>query len=210
MKTKTQTITIPKQQMQIINEILTMTGDKIYDKYGYKRDEVISYTAKFDDDDGISIEADIKLVICDGCETPYTEGVLFENGHECTHTEVDETYEGEWIFEYKDTQYIVNVTVEQDEEPNRQKEQAESKKAHMTVRNAKTEIQKTKTAIDVLCEIRPDEMSDIMKRLNSLDWGETDNATHTDLTWGDVKTCAITAMKMRINILERKIDNAVI
>ena len=94
--------------MEHINQLLNMTGEEIYQKYGYKRDETITKTAKFPN----GIEADIKLVICEE-EKPYTEGVLFDNGSEVACTEPDETYDGPWEFEYNGTEYVVNVTIEQ-------------------------------------------------------------------------------------------------
>ena len=102
-----QTIKISNSEMSLINDLLNLTGDKIYQKYGYKRDETITHTAKFPN----GIEADIKLVICED-DTPYTEGVLFHNGYELTCTEPDCTYDGEWNFEYDGTKYTVLVEVE--------------------------------------------------------------------------------------------------
>ena len=65
----TETIKITKDEMELINDLLNLTGEEIYQKYGYKRDETITHTAKFPN----GIEADIKLVICED-EPPYTEG----------------------------------------------------------------------------------------------------------------------------------------
>ena len=42
-----QTIKIPSKEMELINDLLNLTGDEIYQKYGYKRDETITHTAKF-------------------------------------------------------------------------------------------------------------------------------------------------------------------
>lgn len=103
-----QNITISKGEMELINDLLNMPGEEIYQKYGYKRDETITYTAKFSN----GIEADIRLVICEE-EKPYTEGVLFHNGFELTCTEPDDTYDGEWYFEHNGIEYIVNVMVEE-------------------------------------------------------------------------------------------------
>lgn len=100
-----QTIVISKDEMTHINDLLHMTGEEIYQKYGYQRDETIIHTATFPD----GIEADIKLVICEE-ESPYTEGILFHNGCQITCTEPSDDYEGEWNFEYNGTEYIVNVT----------------------------------------------------------------------------------------------------
>ena len=103
-----QNIVISKKEMELINDLLNLDGDKIYQKYGYKRDEAIIHTAKFPN----GIEADIKLVICEE-ENPYTEGVLFHNGFELICTEPDDTYDGEWHFEHNGIEYIVNVIVEE-------------------------------------------------------------------------------------------------
>lgn len=103
-----QTIIIEEEKLNFINQLLKLTGDQIYDKYGLKRDETITYTAKFSN----NIEADIKLVICDGSYKPYVEGVLFENGNEVTHTDIEESYDGQWEFEFNNETYIVNVITE--------------------------------------------------------------------------------------------------
>lgn len=99
-----QTITISNAEMKLINDLLNLTGDEIYQKYGYKRDETITHTAKFPN----GIEADIKLVICEE-ETPYTEGVLFYDGCELTCTEPGCTYDGIWNFEHNGIEYTVLV-----------------------------------------------------------------------------------------------------
>ena len=99
-----QIIKISAEEMELINDLLNLTGEEIYQKYGYKRDETIIHTAKFPN----GIEADIKLVICED-EKPYTEGVLFHKGFELTCTEPDDTYEGEWMFEHNGIEYIVIV-----------------------------------------------------------------------------------------------------
>ena len=95
-----QTIKITNAERNLINDLLNLTGDEIYQKYGYKRNETIVHTAKFPN----GIEADIKLVICEE-ESPYTEGILFHNGFELAHTEPDCTYDGEWNFEHNGIEY---------------------------------------------------------------------------------------------------------
>lgn len=102
-----QTIKISSEEMKLINDLLNLTGDEIYQKYGYKRDETITHAAKFPN----GIEVDIKLVICEE-EAPYTEGVLFHNGFELTCTEPGCTYDGEWNFECNGIEYTVFVEVE--------------------------------------------------------------------------------------------------
>lgn len=101
------TIKISGKEMELINDLLSLTVDKIYQKYGYKRDETITHTAKFPN----GIEADIKLVICQE-DTPYTEGVLFHNGFELACTEPNSAYDGKWNFEYDGIEYTVLVEVE--------------------------------------------------------------------------------------------------
>ena len=56
-----QNIIISKKEMELINDLLNLDGDEVYQKYGFKRDETITHTAKFPN----GIEADIKLVICE-------------------------------------------------------------------------------------------------------------------------------------------------
>lgn len=101
-------IVLPKEELNFMNKLLTLTGEEIYKKYGLKRDETITNTAKFPN----GIEADIKLVICDGDNKPYTEGVLFHDGSEVSCTECEEFYEGEWCFKYNDIEYVVCVMEE--------------------------------------------------------------------------------------------------
>ena len=101
-----QTIKITNAERNLINDLLNLTGDEIYQKYGYKRNETIVHTAKFPN----GIEADIKLVICE--ESPYTEGVLLHDGYELTRTDPDDVYDGEWDFEFNGLKYIVFVETE--------------------------------------------------------------------------------------------------
>lgn len=102
------TITISQKEKELIDDLLNLTGDEIYQKYGYKRDETITRTAVFEN----NIEVDIKLVICDGENKPYTEGVLFDHGSELTHTDVEDEFTGQWEFEHEGEEWIVNVVVE--------------------------------------------------------------------------------------------------
>lgn len=100
-------IKIPSKELNYINELLKLNGNEIYQKYGLKRDETITYTATFPD----GMEADIKLVICeDGL--PYTEGILFENGCEVACTDCSDTYVGDWCFDVNGTEY--HVCIEED------------------------------------------------------------------------------------------------
>lgn len=49
-----QTIKISSKEMKLINDLLNLTGDEIYQKYGYKRDETITHTTKFSNGVGLS------------------------------------------------------------------------------------------------------------------------------------------------------------
>lgn len=98
-------IKISKQEVAELNKMLFLTGKELYDKYGYKEDETFSWTAHFGDE----IEADVKLVICGEDDYPYCEAVLFDHGSEVACTEIDDTIDGPWEFEYQGETYIAEV-----------------------------------------------------------------------------------------------------
>ncbi|MBQ6855536.1 MAG: hypothetical protein IJO13_00360 [Lachnospiraceae bacterium] len=102
-----QVLFISKRDLKYYNDLLTMTGPEIYAKYGLKEDEKYVWGVKFSD----SIEADIKLVICRD-DKPYTEGVLFENGHEVTCTDCYDRLDTEYEFNFDGKQYIVKFKEE--------------------------------------------------------------------------------------------------
>lgn len=103
-------ITLDQEELDFINALLSMTGDEIYEKYGLKRDETIVYTAVFPD----GMQTDIKLVICDGENNPYTEAVLFnKNGFQKAYTDPEDEYTGDWELEYDDVNYVVTVKVKE-------------------------------------------------------------------------------------------------
>ena len=98
----TATLEICEANTKLINALLGMTGDEIYQKYGMKRDETVRNSVRFDDE----FEADFKLVVSEGDEKPYTEGILFRNGYEVARSEVEEDYFGEWYFECDGIEYM--------------------------------------------------------------------------------------------------------
>lgn len=103
-------ITLEQEKLDFINALLSMTGDEIYGKYGLKRDETIVYTAVFPD----GMQADVKLVICDGENKSYTEAVLFDkNGFQKAYTDPKYEYTGDWELEYDDVNYAVAVKVKE-------------------------------------------------------------------------------------------------
>ena len=93
-------IQIPSEQLKNLNKLLS----QLERSPDYKDASVIeTFTAKFDN----GIEADIKVVNGDG---PYIDPVLFKNGNEvqCLQ-DPSESLEGEYIFEYKNQQYVVVI-----------------------------------------------------------------------------------------------------
>lgn len=100
------TVEISKDRFDKINKLLSMTGNEIYDKYGMKAGETITHTAEFDD----GCFMDIKLVICDGDDKPYTEAVLFDpKGNEVICSEPWDDYDGLWIIGHGNWSYEVEV-----------------------------------------------------------------------------------------------------
>ena len=99
------TIKLNEKEKDYIKTLLSMIGKQIYDKYGLKRDETIVHTAKFADD----IEIDIKLVICEGEDKPYTEAVAFRNGSEIACTDVEDEYVRKWTLDIDNHTYVVIV-----------------------------------------------------------------------------------------------------
>lgn len=111
------TITLSHKEMKRLNELLQMTGDEIYQKLGLKRDETYTKTAVFPN----GITADIKMVIGESNDKPYTEGILFKDGSEIQRTDPDEEFEGVWEFEYEGTQFNVIVEEMKDEDHDEKK-----------------------------------------------------------------------------------------
>lgn len=105
---ETVNITVSKEKLDMINDLLDLTGDEIYHKYGFKRDETIVETAKFPN----GIEVDIKVVIREGDAMPRAEGVMFRNRSEISYINGENIYDGEWWFVNNGVQYLVNVIAE--------------------------------------------------------------------------------------------------
>lgn len=102
-----ETIIVPKKELHFINGLLNLSGKQIYNKYGLKRDDTITYTSRLEN----GYEADIKVVICEEEEKPYIDAVLFDkNGCEvaCTCPD-DDKYDGEYRFECDGNEYVVTI-----------------------------------------------------------------------------------------------------
>lgn len=102
------TIRLTPEELDFYNSLLSITSREVYDRYGLKRDEGYTYTATFPD----GTEADVKLVICEGEETPYCEAVFFQHGCEIGHTDVTDKIDGEHQCATDDAVYTVTVTSE--------------------------------------------------------------------------------------------------
>ena len=107
------TILISKALAAHINSLCEMSGNEIYQKYGYHRDETITLTAKFDN----GYEADIKTVICEE-DSPYVDPVLFNpfGSEVCVLGVEDGPIQGEYVFENGADIYTVVVGVTNDDE----------------------------------------------------------------------------------------------
>ncbi len=92
----TQTLEISPESLQYYNRILNLTGRELYDRYGLKRDETITYTAEFHD----GCQMDIRIVICEEDSFPYIDVVLFDAaGCELNCAADDRQYDGVYELE---------------------------------------------------------------------------------------------------------------
>lgn len=108
-KQETAALYISREDAAFYANLLSLTGNQIYDKYGLKRDESYTHTAKFPD----HMEMDIKLVICEGENRPYAEAILFKDGQEVACTDCGEKLVKTWELEYEGTVYQATVLVGQ-------------------------------------------------------------------------------------------------
>lgn len=110
MKEIKKELLLSKDEAEKINRILITKPESYEDCMG--EDEIISHTVQFND----GIEMDIK--ICgvdyeeDGVNLPWTEAVLFKDGHELCCSEPGEEFLCEWALEYEDIRYVVEVKSE--------------------------------------------------------------------------------------------------
>lgn len=77
-----------------IQDLLEMDMEEVYAKYGYKRNEHITYTSKFKN----NVEMEISLCFADE-GNPYTQAVLYKNGQEISRSDCEDTFFGEWRLE---------------------------------------------------------------------------------------------------------------
>ena len=74
-----QNIVISKKEMELINDLLNLDGDKIYQKYGYKRDETIIKNHPFVDNPEDEIK---KMKEQTEANTPFQDKVPLEDVNE--------------------------------------------------------------------------------------------------------------------------------
>ena len=102
---------LSEREKLTIDELLTLTGEEIYNKYGFKRYEVISNSVTFLN--GYKME--INLYLGEIRDKPYTEAILFDKeGKELVYSEMEDEYFIEyfidWIFDNIDgDSYIVRA-----------------------------------------------------------------------------------------------------
>lgn len=101
-------IKLPQEEVVKLNHMMQLSGTDIYEKYGLKRDETITFTAKFAN----GYEADIKLVICEE-DSPFVDPVLFDSvGHEICVLEPDfDSFDGDYVFPVNGEIFTVKVSV---------------------------------------------------------------------------------------------------
>lgn len=118
------TITLPEEKGKQIQDDLNIMPtvpniNQLWEKYGRYYTE--SHTVVFPnhvspEDYKGDVEIDIKLCSTnfdeelDLCNPLFTEAVLFHNGCECTHTDVEDDLFGVWDLEYNNDLYLVLVT----------------------------------------------------------------------------------------------------
>ena len=108
-------IRIPVQEYRYINQLMEMNGTEIYQKYGLKRDESITYTFHFQN--GYSL--DMKLVICEE-ERPYIDLILFdEKNREIACDIVDDYVGSSFIITHETGKYLGIIQIREEENENR-------------------------------------------------------------------------------------------
>lgn len=85
---------VDSKEVEKIQGLLEMDMEEIYAKYGYKRNETISYTIKFKQ----GVEMEIRLCFVDEGK-PYTDAILYKNGQDINQSECEDTFLGEWRLE---------------------------------------------------------------------------------------------------------------
>lgn len=69
------TIKIPRKELEMVNSYFNLTGKELYDKYGLRKNDTITYSAQFEDE----FEAEISVVIQDEDNKPHINAILFDD-----------------------------------------------------------------------------------------------------------------------------------
>lgn len=89
---------ISRKDADFINTVLDMDADEIYDAYGIKRDEKLSYSAAFTN----GYKMDINVVFCDD-SSPYVDLVLYDkDGHELASVVHEDYIDREMVLSFSD------------------------------------------------------------------------------------------------------------
>lgn len=128
---------VSKKELEQIDYIMSHTPDEVYDKYGLKEDEAITYTATFDD----GYEMDIKAVV--GYDNNYCEAVLFRNGVEvnCIAGD-DDDLRGSWSLHDDDVLFVATVKELEQEKTLSGKKQESVKSVASLMLEEKTNVSK--------------------------------------------------------------------
>lgn len=103
-KTYTKDFYLTKKETEYYNNLLQMTGNHIYDRYGLKRDEKFEHTVIFTQDEH-NVYMIIELIICSE-EKPYIQAVLYEDGYEAACSEAMDELQDVYELKYKNNTYI--------------------------------------------------------------------------------------------------------
>ena len=68
------------------------------------RDELL-YGGTFDFGDGLEVD----VSVYNSEDGPWSEAVMFQDGHEVAMSEVGESLDGEYVFTFEDNEYVVDV-----------------------------------------------------------------------------------------------------
>ena len=108
-------IVLKQEELDCINDMMSMTGYEIYKKYGFDKGEIVAKTAIFAD----GFKATIKLIVYSTDETPYLASLLFDKDDTLIVLSAPEDvndgfrFDGDWELEYDDINYIVTVKVKE-------------------------------------------------------------------------------------------------
>lgn len=96
------TLKVPQTEINLINELMALTGKEIHKKYGIREDKLFVYTVRFTE----KIEIEFKLIISD---FPYVVAILWDDDTQEVWTRDDDLFEGVWNLEHKNKVYTVIV-----------------------------------------------------------------------------------------------------